>query len=163
MEESIRTLYGDGNDFLRVLGPLNVRPDATEQPGRNCHEFTRMRVQLVRLPRTRQQSADGRAVPAARRGRTRKLVPVTGTASRAGRAPPPHPPRRLPQPGQRTNSTRAAPDSITWQPRQPAADGRAVAGALAGEPGRAQKLHAARLCRARASVPGALPWADPAG
>src|SRR5437764_11401454 len=38
------------------------------------------------------------------------------------------------------------------KPDGPAADGRAVAGALAGKPRRAQNLHAARLCRARAPV-----------
>jgi hypothetical protein len=60
-----------------------------------------MRIQLLRLPRTRQRTTHGCAVPAARRGWTRKLVPVAETVSRAARAPLPHPPRRHPQPGQR--------------------------------------------------------------
>jgi hypothetical protein len=58
----------------------------------------RMRVQVVRLPRARQQPTSGRAMPAAPRGRTRKLVPVA--ASRTGRAPPyPSQRLRMPAPG----------------------------------------------------------------
>src|SRR5215472_939196 len=133
----------------------------TPEEGR--HEFTRMRVQLVWLSRTRQRPAQGLAVPAARRRWARKLVPVAGTASGARRKPPPHTPRRLPQPGQCEDGTGAAADAITRQPRWPAADGRAVAGALAGMPDRAQKLDPARLCRARAPVPGTMPRADLAG
>src|SRR5215471_7088996 len=57
------------------------------------------------------------------------------------------------QPGQCEDGTGAAADAITRQSRWPAADGRAVAGALAGMPDRAQKLDPARLCRARAPVP----------
>jgi len=46
------------------------------------------------------------------------------------------------------------------KPDGPAADGRAVAGALAGKPRRAQNLHAARLCRARAPVPRPVSGGD---
>src|SRR5437773_2090167 len=116
-----------------------------------------MRVPPVLVRRSGDRPAVRAGVPAAGWRAGWELVRTAGAARRAGRAAPADPAGRLSVPCSCGGGAGPAAGTPSRRYRRPDADGGGLAGALAGLPHRHRAVDRARLCRARAPVPGPVP------
>jgi hypothetical protein len=121
------------------------------------------RVPPVRVRRSGDRPAVRAGVPAAGWRAAWELVRTAGAARRAGRAAPTDPAGRLSVPCSCGGGAGPPAGTPSRRYRRPDADGGGLAGALAGLPHRHRAVDRARLCRARAPVPGPVPGGGAAG